>query len=100
MKLLNQDIPNIAKELKRIADVLQPTVEYATESPVGVEFDALKNFEKITDDEFKEIKSDQDAFNEMFEAMVKTFELKLHFPNDYQFETIRNMAKHAYYANK
>ena len=90
-RFISTEIPSIIKQLTRIADALYMYETPHITAPSG-------KFEEITKDELKKLESDMNEFDKFFEKMTENFDLKNHFPH--QIESVKNIVRHAYNANK
>ena len=91
-RFFTQDLPALIKALQKIGNELERSqFDDEPEREYG-------KFEKITDEENKELATLQLEFDEWFDQLGKSFELTEF--NDDQIQGIKNLTRHAWNANK
>ncbi len=103
-KFFKVDIPQLIKQLTRLADAAEKfNISETKKFEVGVAEEvkpAFGTFEEITKDEVADILALSKDFDKWFERMDKNLNLSKVFPLEEEFRLVKNIARHAYNANK
>jgi hypothetical protein len=87
--LFNKQIPEIIRQLKRIADEL--VIDNIPDEPLG-------KFEEISDDEKAELNTTMKDYDKFFDQMVKNF--ILNEKSEFNIMDLKALCRHAWTANK